>query len=120
MKQVILLLFVMSYLHLSSQISDTRGKNKPQIITLKGKVNLNDYGKGSLWMKGYSVDIDREKIEKFSRKRVKITGRLVIVPDLAKRPKEYDHNGDEIIYQGVYGSDARYIMEPRFKWAWFW
>jgi hypothetical protein len=119
MKYVLFLAAVVCHFHVSSQTSDTTG-NKPQLVTLRGRLNLNYYGKGSLWMKGYIVDVDRKVIEKFSGKRVKITGRLVIVPDLAKRPKEYDQNGNEIIYQGIYGSDAKYVMEPSIKWVWFW
>lgn len=112
MKHVVFLLLVTSCSRSFSQVLDTIS-NKAQFVTVRGKVDLNYYGKGTLWMKGYAIDVDREEIEKFSGKRIRITGKLIIIPDPGKRPKEYDQNGNEIIYQACDGSDTRYVLNPK-------
>ena len=71
-------------------------------------------------MKGYVIEADRDEIEKFKGKRIKVTGKFYIVEDMAKRPKKYDENGDEIVYQGRYGADTKYISSPKIKVIWFW
>jgi hypothetical protein len=108
---VILLLCLISGPAFTQSCDTVKTGNLSSAVTFETTIDIANATKDGMYMEGYVVNIEYEKAKELHGKKVKVSGKVTIIPGLDSQPKEYDEKGNEIISQGRMG-DTKYIAEP--------
>lgn len=110
MKYLLLSLFILFSLSLFSQASDSLSevsKKKSDFVSFKTKLDIANATKDGIYLNGYVVNIDYEKVKKLHGKKIKVRGRVTIIKGLQNLSK-----GD--VVQGRDGA-TKHILSPKIK-----
>jgi len=84
---------------------------KSDVISFITIVDINNATKDGIYMNGYVVEINYDKIKNLNGKKVKITGKMVLVKRLINLS---DENDNKVIKQGR-SVDMKHIISPKIE-----
>lgn len=65
-------------------------------VSFVAVVHLENTTKDGIYLNGYIVNLDYEKIKKLEGNKIRVNGKVKIVKGLKNTPKEYDEKGREM------------------------
>lgn len=111
MKCIYVFCFLLLFLNSFSQ---ARGPSKLSKANFIATVDTMKLTKDGIWLLDYVVNISHEKAKELQGKKIKVTGKVIMVKGLKNLPKTYDRDGNEEVRQGREG-DTKYIENPKIE-----
>ena len=110
MKQVLPVFFLLISIGCLAQVGDPANNltgKKSKKVSFVTRIDINQATKDGIYLEGYIVNIDYEKIRALNGKTVRISGKVSIV-------KGIEQNTSGELVQGR-EDDTRHIFRPRIK-----
>lgn len=113
-KNAIILMFVLCGFASIAQTNDNTNvmkENKSDTVTFITTFDIKNATKDGFYINGYVVDIDYQKATEINGKKIRISGKVMIVKGLKNQANEKDENGNYIAVQGRL-EDTKHIKNP--------
>ena len=117
MKYMMTLLFAFFMTPLFSQSGNTQNmvpNTVSDTVTFITKIDIENATKDGIYLNGYVVNIDYDRLEKLNGKKVRITGKVSIIRGLKNSPERRGDNANKTAQQGR-EEDTKYIESPLIK-----